>query len=142
MKTELTASIRHIEIFLKSGISIYNSKVPDTAGRNTRRRRTQVIAKRYAFHANAIKIQVIWLFIIIRTSVCGKERLNLIIIFWLPPILPSYFQPQVMLSSYVHLCLYMLLKVMLIKQSVVHKCLRFDHNEKRIIMHFNFLFLY
>ena len=56
MKTELTASIRHIEIFLKSGISIYNSEVPDTAGRNTRRRRTQVIAKRYAFHANAIKI--------------------------------------------------------------------------------------
>ena len=57
-KTELTASIRHIAIFLKSGIPIYNSEVPDTAGRNTRRRRrrTQAIAKRYASHANAKSI--------------------------------------------------------------------------------------
>ena len=31
------------------------SDIPDTAGRKTRRRkRTQAIAKRYAFHANAI----------------------------------------------------------------------------------------
>ena len=56
-KTELTPSIRHIAISLKSGIPIYISEVPDTAGKNTRtrrrRRRTQVIAKRYAFHVNA-----------------------------------------------------------------------------------------
>ena len=30
------------------------SDIPDTAGRKTTRRRTQAIAKRYAFHANAI----------------------------------------------------------------------------------------
>ena len=29
--------------------------IPDSAGRKTRRRRTQAIAKRYAFHINAIK---------------------------------------------------------------------------------------
>ena len=35
---------------------IYNSKVPDTAGRKTKRRRgTQAIAKCYAFHANAVR---------------------------------------------------------------------------------------
>ena len=39
-KAELTASIRHIAKFLKSGIPIYNSEVPDMAGRKTRRRRT------------------------------------------------------------------------------------------------------
>ena len=59
-KAELTASIRHIAISLKSRIPIYNSKVPDTAGRKTRRRRrrrrrrTQTIEKRYVFQANAI----------------------------------------------------------------------------------------
>ena len=42
MKTEFTTLIRHIAIFLKSGIPIYNSEVPDTASRN-RRRRTQAI---------------------------------------------------------------------------------------------------
>ena len=31
--TELTALIRHIAIFLKSEIPIYNSEVPDTAGK-------------------------------------------------------------------------------------------------------------
>ena len=50
-KAELTASIRHIAIFLKSGIPIFNSEVPDTAGRETRRRRrkrrTEAIAKRF-----------------------------------------------------------------------------------------------
>ena len=52
-KAELTTSIRHIAIFLKSGIPIYNSEVPDTASRKTRRRRrAQAIAKRYTFHAN------------------------------------------------------------------------------------------
>ena len=53
-KTELTASICHIAKFLKSGIRIYNSEVPDTAGRKTRRK-SQAIAKRYAFGANAMK---------------------------------------------------------------------------------------
>ena len=33
---KLTASIRHIAKFLKSGIPTYNSKVPDTAVRKTR----------------------------------------------------------------------------------------------------------
>ena len=42
-KAELTASIRHIAIFLKSEILIYNSQVPDAAGRKTRRRRTQAL---------------------------------------------------------------------------------------------------
>ena len=51
-KAELTALTRHIARFLKSGIPIYNSEVPDTAGREARRR-TQAIAKRFAFHANA-----------------------------------------------------------------------------------------
>ena len=54
-KVELTALINHIAIFLKSAIPIYNSEVPDTAGRKARRRRrTQVIAKRYAFHAMTV----------------------------------------------------------------------------------------
>ena len=30
--------------------------IPDKAGRETRRRRTQAIAKHYAFHANATRI--------------------------------------------------------------------------------------
>ena len=33
--------------------------IPDKAGRKTRRRRTQAIAKRYAFHANAITLSKI-----------------------------------------------------------------------------------
>ena len=58
-KAELSASVRQIERFSESRIQIYNSKVPDTAGRRTRsrrrrRRRTQVTAKRYTFHTNAI----------------------------------------------------------------------------------------
>ena len=58
-KAELTASIRDIERFLESGLPIYNSEVPDTAGRKTRRRRrTHAIAKLYAFHANAINLLV------------------------------------------------------------------------------------
>ena len=35
------------------GIPICNSKVPDTAGRKTRKRRTRAIAIRYAFHKKA-----------------------------------------------------------------------------------------
>ena len=56
-KAELTTSLRYIAIFLKSGIPIYNSKVPDTASRKTKRRRTQAIAKRYAFHTNAKNVK-------------------------------------------------------------------------------------
>ena len=45
-KAKLTGSIRHIIRILKSGIPIYNSKVPDTADRKTKsRRRTQAITK-------------------------------------------------------------------------------------------------
>ena len=55
-EAELIALICHIEIFLTSRILIYNSQVPNTAGRKTRiRRRAQAIAKHYAFHAYAIK---------------------------------------------------------------------------------------
>ena len=54
---ELTSMIRHIARVLKSGIPIYNSKLPDTTGKKTRRRRrTQAVAKRFAFHANVIKV--------------------------------------------------------------------------------------
>ena len=53
---KLTASDYHVERFSKSGISTYNSEVPDTAGRKTKkkRRRTQAVTKRYTLHANAI----------------------------------------------------------------------------------------
>ena len=52
---ELNTSIHHTAKFFKSGIPIYNSEVPDMADRKTRRRRrTQAIAKRFAFCANAI----------------------------------------------------------------------------------------
>ena len=45
-KAELTGSFRHIKRILKSGIPIYNSKVPDTADRKTKgRRRTKAITK-------------------------------------------------------------------------------------------------
>ena len=37
-KAELTASVRHIERSTKLGIPIYNSEVPDTDGRKTRKR--------------------------------------------------------------------------------------------------------
>ena len=49
-KAELAASIHHIVRFLKSGI-------PDTADRETRRRRTQANAKCFAFHANVMQIE-------------------------------------------------------------------------------------
>ena len=55
---ELTPSINHIARFLKSGIPIYNSEVPDTAGKKTTRRRTKTIENRFAFHANAITKKV------------------------------------------------------------------------------------
>ena len=52
-RAKITASIRLTARFLKSGIQIYNSEVPDTTGIKTRRRRkTQVIAKRFAFLEN------------------------------------------------------------------------------------------
>ena len=50
-KAELAVSIRHIARFLKPGIPIYNSEVPDTDGKKTRKRTTQTIAKRFAFDA-------------------------------------------------------------------------------------------
>ena len=53
-KAKLTASVRHIAIFLKSELPIYNSEVPDTTYRKTRRR-TLAIAKLFASHANAKK---------------------------------------------------------------------------------------
>ena len=57
-KAKLAASICHIARFLKSGIPIYNSEVPDTTGTKTTttRRGTQAIAKCFAFHANAMKL--------------------------------------------------------------------------------------
>ena len=46
---KLNSPHRYIKRFSKSGIQIYNSEVPDTAGRKTRgrRRRAQAIAKCY-----------------------------------------------------------------------------------------------
>ena len=38
-KFELTVSIRPIARFLKSGIPIYNSEIPDTAVKKTKKRR-------------------------------------------------------------------------------------------------------
>ena len=55
-KAELTASIRCIGRFIKSGRPTYNSEVPDTAGKKTKRRRAQASAKRFAFYANAIRV--------------------------------------------------------------------------------------
>ena len=52
---EISILVSTLGGFLKSGIPIYKSEVPDTVGRKTRRRRTLATAKRYAFHANAIK---------------------------------------------------------------------------------------
>ena len=73
-KTELTARIGYIAIFLKSGILIYNSEVPKMPVRKTRRgrrrRRAQAIAKRYAFHANAVKVPAK-----LRVSVITKAKL-------------------------------------------------------------------
>ena len=54
-KAELTAPICHIARFLKSGISIFNFEVPDTAAIEKERRRTETIAKRSAICVNAIK---------------------------------------------------------------------------------------
>ena len=57
-KAALTASIRDLARFSKSGLPIYNSEVPDTAGRKIKRsRRTQAIAKRFAFYADAKILQ-------------------------------------------------------------------------------------
>ena len=52
---ELTTSIHQIAKFLKSGIPIYKSKVPDMAGRKARKRRTQTIAKHFVFLSIATK---------------------------------------------------------------------------------------
>ena len=57
-KAELTTSIRHIARFVKSRMPIYNFNLPGTAGRKARRRgrKAQAMAKRYPFHANAVKL--------------------------------------------------------------------------------------
>ena len=69
-KAKLSSSTHQIEIFLKSAILIYHSEVPGTASRKSKRtqtnanpyafctkalrkRRTQPIAKRFAFHENS-----------------------------------------------------------------------------------------
>ena len=52
-KVKFTPSIRDIERFSELGITIYNSKVPDRAGRETTKG-AQAIAKHYAVHANAL----------------------------------------------------------------------------------------
>ena len=57
-KAKLTASICHNERFLKLGIPIYNSEVPDMAGIKTKRRGIQAIAKHYTFHAKAINFLI------------------------------------------------------------------------------------
>ena len=60
-KAKLIALTRHIERFSNSGISIYKADVVDAACRTTTtRRRTQAIAKRYAFHPNTIRLIAWW----------------------------------------------------------------------------------
>ena len=44
-KAELTASILYIARFLKSGIPIYNSEVPDKAGRKTKENTLQSVLR-------------------------------------------------------------------------------------------------
>ena len=76
-KPELAALIRHIAIFLKSGMPIYNYEVPNTADRRRkrkrrrrrRRRRTQAITKRHEFHANAIIDRGVWIYFLITIAV-------------------------------------------------------------------------
>ena len=56
-KAEFTVWIGNIARFLKSEIPIYNSEVPCTSGRKTRKRRrgTQATAKCFALYANTKK---------------------------------------------------------------------------------------
>ena len=75
-KAEITASNRHIERFLKSGIPNYNSQVPDTTGRKTRMRRTKVSAKRFAFHPMQ-KVGLVCLFICRQLSVFLIPNFNI-----------------------------------------------------------------
>ena len=61
--------MRHTARSLKLGIPVYNSEDLDMAGRKTRKRRkTQAIAKRFTFHANAIKVHIIY-----RVRACRKH---------------------------------------------------------------------
>ena len=53
-EAKLTVSTVYIGRFSKSGISIYNSKIPDTAGRKTRKGRILAITKCYTFSTNAV----------------------------------------------------------------------------------------
>ena len=57
-EAEFTVSVRHIERFSKAGIPTYNSRSPENNWQinKKKRRRTLATAKRYAFHAKAIKL--------------------------------------------------------------------------------------
>ena len=57
-KDEFSASVRHIERFSKSGIPIYNSKVPDMACRRTRRMRRRKTGNCKALHTNAVIMDI------------------------------------------------------------------------------------
>ena len=50
-KTEITASIRHIARLLKSGITIYNSDVQDTACRKTSEKEEEKEEKQRQLHS-------------------------------------------------------------------------------------------
>ena len=91
-KPELAALIRHIAIFLKSGMPIYNYEVPNTADRRRkrkrrrrrRRRRTQAITKRHEFHANAIIDRGVWIYFLITIAVTRLRitlAINLVVFF-------------------------------------------------------------
>ena len=59
-KAGLTASICHTERFSESGIPIYNSEFPDTAGRKTTIARTLATTKRYGFHADKLRLDLLF----------------------------------------------------------------------------------
>ena len=62
LNSELTASICHIERCSKSGMPVYNSEAPNTAGRKTSRkmrRRTEANARRYVFHSNVQNVNLV-----------------------------------------------------------------------------------
>ena len=62
---------------LKSGIQIYNSKVPDTAGRKARKRRTQTIAKHFVFLSIATKRKQNELFLLFKKIKYSQELLQM-----------------------------------------------------------------
>ena len=74
---ELTTSIHQIAKFLKSGIPIYNSKVPDMAGRKARKRRTQTIAKHFEFLSIAAKRKQNELFLLFKKMKYSQQLLQM-----------------------------------------------------------------